>query len=519
MKQSISGISHGLTVITVSLLTMLCTVLSACDKSYEPEVRDWSKYVGIFPSKDEPMQTTYYKPYVGYVGDVMPFYDPITKDFKVFYLQDFRPNPAGTYHPIWAVSTQDCASYQSLGECVSCGSLDEQDAALGTGSAIYCEQSQGYYLYYTGERYAPRMKDGDNMQAVMRAFSPDGKQWIKDPLFVLRGNDYGYDMRDFRDPLLRQDADGYHMYVATRKGGKGVIAEFVSQDCKSWTCAGDFMNMMWDRFYECPDIFQMGDWWYLVYSDQSGFMRRVQYFKGRTLAELKACTAGNAGQWPDDHEGFLDSRGMYAGKTASDGTNRYLWAWVPTRKGNNTLNVGSDTEEPEWGGNLVCHRLYQHEDGSLTLAPVEAIAKRYTQTLEPSDRLLYHNHIRLTVTTEKADDDFGISLVCSEDTAFTMRVHAESATRRKVNLETESKVTGYTFVGWIDGYTFNAPADNIYHVDVFTDNSVVTLYLTGSNGEPIANYTNRIYGIARNNWRVNTYGNNVNVSDIQVTTY
>ena len=502
------------------ILSFLCAVvLTACEKAYEPEQRDWSTYKGIFPSNEEPMQNTYYKPYDGYVGDVMPFFDPVTMDFKVFYLQDFRPNPVGSYHPIWAVRTQDGATYQSLGECVPCGSLDEQDAALGTGSAIYCAEEQTYYLYYTGERYAPRMKEGDNMQAVMRAVSADGKHWSKDPAFILRGNEYGYDSRDFRDPLLRKDEDGYHMYVATRKSGKGMIAEFVSADCKTWTCAGDFMNMMWDRFYECPDIFQMGDYWYLVYSDQSSFMRRVQYFKGRTLAELKACTAGDAGIWPDDHEGFLDSRGMYAGKTASDGTNRYLWAWVPTRKGNNTLNVGSDTEEPEWGGNLVCHRLYQHPDGTLSCVPVEAIAAKYTQPIEPSERLAYHNHIRFDITLEDTNDDFGISLVCSEDTAFTMRVHAESATRRKINFETEGTSTGYTFIACIDSYEFNAPADRYYHVDLFTDNSVVTLYLSDSNGKPIANYTNRIYTIARNAWRINTYDKNPEIKNIQVTTY
>ena len=508
-----------MTTILSLVLIPYSLLFVGCKNDFQLETRDWNTYEGIFPSKDEPMQATYYKPYAGFVGDVMPFFDPNTKDFKIYYLQDFRPNPAGMYHPIWAVTTQDGASYTSLGECVPCGSLDEQDAALGTGSAMWCESDQLYYLYYTGERYGPRMKDGDNMQAVMRAVSTDGKNWKKDPAFILRGNDYGYDSRDFRDPLLRHDEDGYHMYVATRKGGKGMLAEFISEDCKTWTCAGDFMNMMSNRFYECPDIFQMGDWWYLVYSDQSSFMRRVQYFKGPTLEDLKACTASDAGIWPDDHEGFLDSRGMYAGKTASDGIHRYLWGWVPTRKGNNTLNVGDDKEEPEWGGNLVCHRLYQHEDGSLTLAPIEAIAAKYTQPLEASERLIYHNHIRCKITTENPDDDFGISLVYAEDTAFTMRVHAESATRRKINLETEGANTGDTFIAWIDGYMFNTPEDNIYLVDVFTDNSIVTLYLSDSKGQPMANYTNRIYGIARNNWRINTYDNNIQIEDIQVTTY
>ena len=67
----------------------------------------------------------------------MPFFDPKTKNFKVMYLQDFRPNQAGTYHPIWAVETSDGANYQSLGELIHCGGINEQDAALGTGSTVY----------------------------------------------------------------------------------------------------------------------------------------------------------------------------------------------------------------------------------------------------------------------------------------------------------------------------------------------------------------------------------------------
>ena len=61
----------------------------------------------------------------------------------------------------------------------------------------------------------------------------------------------------------------------------------------------------------------------------------MQYFKGKTLNELKACTQNDAGLWPDGHEGF------YAGKTASDGQNRYIWGWCPTRPGKDNAAVGA----------------------------------------------------------------------------------------------------------------------------------------------------------------------------------
>lgn len=144
----------------------------------------------------------------------------------------------------------------------------------------------------------------------------------------------------------------------------------------------------------------MGEWWYLIYSEQHDAVRRVQYFKGRTLAELKSCTANDAGIWPDGHEGFLDSRGFYAGKTESDKL-------------------------------------------------------------------------------------------------------------RKINFEEER---GAGFVGNTDGYVFDAPTDGVYDVTVVTDNSVVTVYINDC-----AAYTNRVYGTAKNCWSINSYGGNISISDITIS--
>ena len=47
------------------------------------------------------------------------------------------------------------------------------------------------------------------------------------------------------------------MLVSTTKSGKGVLAEYTSTDMKTWEHAGVFMTMMWDRFYECPDVFKI----------------------------------------------------------------------------------------------------------------------------------------------------------------------------------------------------------------------------------------------------------------------
>ena len=63
-------------------------------------------------------------------------------------------------------------------------------------------------------------------------------------------------------------------------------------------------------------------------------------------------------------EGMLDSRAFYAGKTASDGTNRYIWGWCPTRAGNDNGNVGGCRTRMGWQlGGTTPHSA--HEDGTV----------------------------------------------------------------------------------------------------------------------------------------------------------
>ena len=113
--------------IIYSLASVVLVSLGSCAND-EPVLteKDWQGTATYFASTDEQF-TSFYKPAVGYVGDPMPFYDPVEQNFKILYLQDFRPNPDATYHPIWGVSTTDLSSYQSLGELIPTGTAAEAD--------------------------------------------------------------------------------------------------------------------------------------------------------------------------------------------------------------------------------------------------------------------------------------------------------------------------------------------------------------------------------------------------------
>jgi len=516
--------------------------------------RDWAGTTQQFVTDDEKSFSTYYTPAIGRVGDPMPFYDQKAGNFKVLYLQEYVNNLSHRFHPFWAVQTTDGCHYESLGEIIPYGDNDyQQDAALGTGCCYYGEQDGLYYIYYTGHN-----GNCQNREVVLRATSKDFKTWTKDELWSLNGPDFDYSGNDFRDPQIFKGDDGvYHMVISTypKNGGDPRFAEFTSADLKTWEHAGSF-KMIWDRMLECPDIFKMGDYWYLVYSEsvKTSWSRKVKYMMARSWEELKNCF-NDGPKWPaDGREGVLDSRAFYAGKTAGNGTDRYIWGWCPFRSGGNidemNTNVGGgDGNEPNWSGALVCHKLIQHADGTLTCGAVPAMAAKYNQPQEVKvmksngyadgklsgddayvlyNRLGRHNHISLTVTTSNNWDKFGISLHRGTEPQYyyTMVFNPENENWRKVNFEQEGyivekddegnehEVHGKGFIDGIDSYGFDRPADNVYNIDIYTDNSVMVMYVNDN-----VCYTQRIYGIQKNCWSINNYGGSVTVSNVKVSQY
>ena len=522
---------------------------TACSEdSYGPDPsKDWAGTTTFFSSADDAAFLTYYNPAIGRCGDPMPFYDQKAQDFKVLYLQEYDNN-GPCYHPFWGISTKDGASYQSLDEVLPTGrTVAEADAALGTGCAVYNEADGLYYIYYTGHT---------SEEVILRATSPDFKTWTKDQNWVLRGTDYGYSATDFRDPQVFRADDGlWHMVISSKLR----FADFRSADLKTWEHVDGF-NMVWDRMCECADIFQMGNYWYLVYSEayRSDWSRKVKYMMATSFEGLKRCFDDPGANWPrDGREGVLDTRAFYAGKTASNGTDRLIWGWCPYRVGSTihdkNINVGAEGE-PAWAGALVCHKVIQHEDGTLTLGEVPAIAAKYNQqqpvsvmasngatisgtstsgttvpdgfssgtlTLSGDDAyVLYNrlgacNHLSFTVQTSNNWDRFGISLVRGSDSKkyYTMVVNPEEENVRKVNFEQEGE-EGKGFIVGIDGYRFSRPADNTYNIDIYTDNSVCVMYINDD-----VCYTQRIYGIQKNCWSINNYGGSVSVSNVKVSQY
>jgi len=302
------------------------------------------------------VKNVFYKPAGAFAGDFIPFY----KDglFRLFYLLDWRDKDNhGEGTPWYQITTRDFVGFAEHGEMVPRGTEKDQDLYVFTGSLL--EAQRIYHIFYTGHNpYFP--KQGKPQQAVMHAVSNDLLRWKKvpeDTFFAPSGSDSLYEPHDWRDPFVfyNDQAQEYWMLLAARlKTGssrrRGCIALCTSRDLKSWSVRDPFWAPGLYYMHECPDLFKMGDWWYLVYSTFSE--RYVTHY--RMSKNLK-------GPWKAPENDTFDGRAFYAAKTWSDGKKRYAFGWNPTRE------EESDRGTWQWGGNLVVHEIVQEIDGYLVV--------------------------------------------------------------------------------------------------------------------------------------------------------
>jgi len=361
MKNQILGIVAAISI----------TGMAACQKNNaEFNQQDLTNPVSIMPQP--PSQwinftgSTYYSS--GFVGDVMPYYDGST--FHIYYLHDGDGN--GSYHPIHAFESSDMVHYSYDGKMLAYGSDSAQDRALGTGSVIKIGST--YYFYYTGHNDL-NWTNGKPVEGVMYATSTDLKTWTKKQGFDLVPST-GYDANDFRDPFVYYDstANQYTMLVAARQNGKPVTARYTTKDpsTDNWAIQSPFYiadNAKYSMM-ECPDFFHMGNYYYLVFSENY-----VNY-----TTHYRIATSPN-GPWTTPANDVLDGAFFYAGKTATDGKNRYLFGWSYRKDGAN------DYGGKVWGGNLIVHQLVQNSDGTLSTINPQTQAQLFTKTesLQPID--------------------------------------------------------------------------------------------------------------------------------------
>ena len=305
----------------------------------------------------------FYKPAGAWAADFIPLYD--NGSFQLFYLLDWRDiKNHGEGTPWYRVSTTDFVHFTEQGEMLARGTEKEQDLYVFTGSAI--KANGQYHIFYTGHNPHLR-KQGKPEQGVMHAVSDDMMKWKKIPEHTFFAPGDKYEPHDWRDPFVfwNEDTKEYNMLLAARfKTGiprrRGLTALCASKDLVKWEVKEPFYAPALYYTHECPDLFKMGDWWYLLFSEFTDLVR-TRYRMSRSLS----------GPWIIPERDDFDGHAFYAAKTASDGNKRFIFGWNPTRtdaKDNGTWN---------WGGNLVVHEIQQDKNGELTVRAPQTVSNAF----------------------------------------------------------------------------------------------------------------------------------------------
>ncbi|WP_122643214.1 family 43 glycosylhydrolase [Luxibacter massiliensis] len=307
------------------------------------------------------MHHLYYQPENACFGDCMPY--GLGSEFYLFHQRDRRnPAPLPDCEPFgWdLITTNDFVHYQDYGTVIGCGQKDEQDQFIFAGSIFKAKGE--YHAFYTGYNrdYPAR---GLPSQVLMHAKSPDLIHWDKSGESLTFGPQKGYDPTDWRDPfvLWNEERQEYLLILGARKEGdkhclSGCTVYFTSQNLAEWKFGGDFWAPGLYTMHEMPDLFKMGDWWYLLTTEYSQKCKTI-YRMSRSLD----------GPWQKPADDAFDGRAYYAARTFALNGHRILFGWVPTRASE------SDTSDFVWGGTYMAHELYQLPDGTLKVKVPETV--------------------------------------------------------------------------------------------------------------------------------------------------
>lgn len=245
------------------------------------------------------------------------------------------------------------------------GEIDED--GCWTGSLIV--KDGVYYLYYCAFDH-----DAENPQKICLATSEDGYHYTKRSDFPVLRPAAELEQIDYRDSYVfwNVDENTYWMVLAARyaDGGpfhrRGVITYRTSDDLFNWS-EDHILYAPWYMVCpECPEMFKMGDYWYLVYS-------HFDHDAKTTYRISKSCH----GPWRVPTLPGFDGRRFYAAKTLTDGKRRFQWGNIYERE---TL-----TNEGRWtyAGDMAMPReLLQREDGSLVVCCPHEIVDSFSAPVE-----------------------------------------------------------------------------------------------------------------------------------------
>jgi beta-fructofuranosidase len=451
----------------------------------------------------------------------MPFYNEQDKKFDVFFLSSIESKGG-----VFLTQTKDFGTFEQMSSSFQIGGTGSYDTGIGTGSCV--KNGAQYTFFYTGfSNHTPS-------SVVLKAVSNDLQNWTKASSFRIEApNDF--EQNEFRDPCVYfDDTRGKQvMLVGSRKAGKASIARFESADLNDWQVIEPLVAVTSENpqtfeietdswITECPDIFKMGDKWYLVFSRLNRDMHRKTFYR----------VADNPnGPWRifrnenGKHETF-DGLYLYAAKTVSDGANRYVSGWAST--GQNFNSSG----ELDWGGCLVTHKIAQQPDGKLYPKIPDAIDAKFsnpvifkdikqTGNVSGSDgnftlragKVVFNRNIasvkiEMKIDASQAVKNFGIAFGAYENQQDTYDIKFDLTADNQYGLPALFMYHGNTEHNFTP---LVVPQNKIFNVKIILEKSLCVMYINGN-----VAFTNRIANMNQNPWMIFADEGRVTFSDIKI---
>lgn len=437
----------------------------------------------------------FYRAFDSKVGDVMPCY--FNDKFYIYYLR-FGEYGDGAYNE-WSV--RETADFVHFSE--------DRRIGLYGGTGEILPWKGRYHAFKEAEANQIGHWIGDTPYG----FEDTGERIAPDPRWYV---DWAW-----RDPKIiwaEKEKCWWMLLAANENTGNkvrrhGCVALLKSKDLHHWEqfeplyaprcCEGTF---------ECPDMFRMGEWWYLLYSTAQ-YNKMTHYVKGKTMY----------GPWQMPEDDTIDSFLFYAGRTACDGTSRYVAAWNADRTGRDlAMKIGLrdvvKTEMVQWedlapfgyGGDMVIHLLGQRENGDLTCGPVPGAAEKFDtavpfafRPLQGKDWEQAGNSVSVnspglyscalaaklperylaSMTVRGTGHEFGIA-IGADETFFGKGLFL----RFQPGMGRVQAVSGVRDDGWtrycmpfaVEMEKFVSPdTQGAYHVQIMQDGEVIALYVNG----------------------------------------
>lgn len=430
------------------------------------------------------------------VGDVMPCY--FNDRFYVYYLR-FGVYEDGAYNE-WSVrETTDFVNF----------SEDRRVGVFGGTGEIYPLNGK-YHLFKEAEPNVIGHFIGDTPYAFEDTglrLPPDGQYYV----------DWAW-----RDPKIFwvEEEQCYWMLVATNQRNRNTVLRHAcvglckSKDLYEWEyCKPLYAPQAHEGTYECPDMFQMGDWYYLIYSN-ANYNKTTHYVKSRSIY----------GPWLMPEDDTIDSFLFYAGRTAYNGEERYIAAWNPERTGKDyAMELGvDDVAKMEmlqyedfspfgYAGDMVIHRLGQKKNGDLTCSPVPTVRNCFNKRISFEFHQLQGNQweINENNASVKSRGRYSCALACKLPECYfcslKLRVNGHEAgivlgtdetfisqglfltfQPGKGRVNAVSGIRDRAWVGYclpfaVEQEKFIEPDENgIYNVQIIQAKDIIVLYVNGA---------------------------------------